>query len=177
MMGSQGSKEVTLELEGDKFVQTGDGIKLSANIVNHMTLSPVGDNAANSIPSEPGFKSSPSEPNSEDVRQQFQELLDEREKEITKLKEKSQLDLENERAKNDKFYRLTLDEYTKAAFDVEQKFKHPSFKPVCENLQKLLVECYYDNPGKSLNCSKYLKDFQVCVQNTKEAVFKKNQAN
>lgn len=176
-MGNRGSKEVTLELDGDKFIETGDGIKLSANMIHHMTLQNGGDGMNNQAPPEHGLKSSSNHVDMDMMRQQFQELLDEREKEIVRLKEKSIQDLENERAKNKEFHQLTLEECTKAAEEVKKAFKQPNFKPICENFQKQVVDCYKNNPGQSLKCSEYLKDFQVCVRNTNDSVFNRSRAN
>ena len=169
-MGNQGAKEFTFAREGDEFIQTGDGVKLSSSLVRSMTIENEEIERDSTVSEVSPDKNSSLDTTK--LAKEYQSLLDEREKEISRLIEKGKIDLENERAKNDMFYQLTIDEFTKAANDVEQQFIKPTLKPVCEHLQTTLLDCYKKNPKKILDCSLDVKNFQDCVAYTKEAIFK-----
>ena len=160
-MGSSGTKEVELTLDGDDFIQTGDGVKLSPSLLKTM-----GANSEQIINKEILSQEKGK------IAREYQVLLDEREKEISRLVEKGKEDLENEREKHEKLYQLTIEEFNKSADDVEQKFLKSTLKPICGKLQASLLECYKNNPKAILDCSEDLKNFRDCIDNTKDSLLK-----
>ena len=170
-MGNTGTKETTLENTGDSFVQTGDGIKLSTTLIEKLS-STGGATLYNSAQ-----QSDESEQEAARQRQEYQAIIDAREKEISRLQEESKDDVEKERLKYSRFHQLTLDEVNQAAAEVKKQLKDPSLIPVCQKQEKNLLECYSNNSGKILNCASHLKELQTCVNNAKEAMLKKSKAS
>ena len=169
-MGNPGSKEFAFAREGDDFIHTGDGVRLSSSLIRTMTIE--NENTPKPKQNDTNFSEEPTNKNNAkqttSIAKEYQALLEAREKEIARLVEVGNM----ERAKNDMFYKLTVDEFAKAAQDVEQKFIKPTLKPVCEPLQSSLLNCYKNNPQKILDCSKDLQKFKDCVSYRKEALLK-----
>ncbi|XP_034382283.1 coiled-coil-helix-coiled-coil-helix domain containing 3a isoform X3 [Cyclopterus lumpus] len=66
------------------------------------------------------------------------------------------------------FYKVTTDNYHKAADQVNAKFKRYEAYPVCADLQGQILACYKENVGKTLNCSNIAALYLQCVNNTKQ---------
>ncbi|XP_031714730.1 coiled-coil-helix-coiled-coil-helix domain containing 3a isoform X2 [Anarrhichthys ocellatus] len=66
------------------------------------------------------------------------------------------------------FYKVTTENYYKAADQVNAKFKRYEAYPVCADLQGQILACYKDNVGKTLNCSNIAALYLQCVNNTKQ---------
>ncbi|KAM4711752.1 coiled-coil-helix-coiled-coil-helix domain containing 3a isoform 4-T4 [Anableps anableps] len=66
------------------------------------------------------------------------------------------------------FYKLTTENYHKAADQVNAKFKRYEVYPVCGDLQGQILNCYKDNAGKTLNCSNIAALYLQCVNNAKQ---------
>ncbi|XP_034529023.1 coiled-coil-helix-coiled-coil-helix domain containing 3a isoform X2 [Notolabrus celidotus] len=66
------------------------------------------------------------------------------------------------------FYKVTTENYHKAADQVNAKFKRYEMFPVCSDLQGQILACYRDNAGKTLNCSNIAALYLKCVNNAKQ---------
>ncbi|KAM4523964.1 coiled-coil-helix-coiled-coil-helix domain containing 3a isoform 2-T2 [Fundulus diaphanus] len=66
------------------------------------------------------------------------------------------------------FYKVTTENYHKAADNVNAKFKRYEVHPVCGDLQGQILGCYKDNAGKTLNCSNIAALYLQCVNNAKQ---------
>ncbi|XP_002124656.2 MICOS complex subunit mic25-a [Ciona intestinalis] len=165
-MGNSDSHEVTLEKDGEKFVQTADGIKLSPALVSKLSTKAESNRNAGDSPKNAD--------DSAKLAHECQILLDEREKQMTALAEKFQSDLQKEKEKHQQFYELSLEEFQNAADEAEKKFRKPQLVPVCRTFQDDLIECYKNNPGRLLDCSEYMGRFKKCVNNAKESLLSKS---
>ncbi|KAL3048120.1 hypothetical protein OYC64_006822 [Pagothenia borchgrevinki] len=66
------------------------------------------------------------------------------------------------------FYKVTTENYHKAADQVNAKFRRYETYPVCADLQGQILACYKENVGKTLNCSNIATLYLQCVNNTKQ---------
>ncbi|XP_054750981.1 MICOS complex subunit MIC19-like isoform X1 [Lytechinus pictus] len=72
--------------------------------------------------------------------------------------------LRNAEEKSAAFYKLTAEQFQKAADEVEAKFMKQRFVPICENLQNDVLKCYAKNPNQTLNCAQEVKAFNTCIE-------------
>nr|XP_020455300.1 MICOS complex subunit MIC19 isoform X1 [Monopterus albus] len=66
------------------------------------------------------------------------------------------------------FYKVTTEQYHKAADELNAKFKRYEVYPVCADLQGQILACYKENAGKTLNCSNIAALYLQCVNNAKQ---------
>ncbi|KAF3705125.1 MICOS complex subunit MIC19 Coiled-coil-helix-coiled-coil-helix domain-containing protein 3 [Channa argus] len=66
------------------------------------------------------------------------------------------------------FYKVTTENYHKAADQVNAKFKRYEVYPVCADLQGQILACYKENIGKTLHCSNIAALYLQCVNNAKQ---------
>ncbi|XP_071358290.1 coiled-coil-helix-coiled-coil-helix domain containing 3a isoform X9 [Trachinotus anak] len=66
------------------------------------------------------------------------------------------------------FYKVTTENYHKAADQVNAKFKRYEVYPVCADLQGQILACYKENVGKTLHCSNIAALYLQCVNNAKQ---------
>ncbi|XP_028304850.1 coiled-coil-helix-coiled-coil-helix domain containing 3a isoform X2 [Gouania willdenowi] len=66
------------------------------------------------------------------------------------------------------FYKVTTENYHKAADDINSKFRRYEMYPVCTDLQGQILACYKENVGKTLNCSSIAALYLQCVNNAKQ---------
>ncbi|XP_044042394.1 coiled-coil-helix-coiled-coil-helix domain containing 3a isoform X3 [Siniperca chuatsi] len=66
------------------------------------------------------------------------------------------------------FYKVTTENYHKAADQVNAKFKRYEMYPVCADLQGQILACYRENVGKTLHCSNIAALYLQCVNNNKQ---------
>uniref|UniRef100_A0A3Q2GEQ9 Coiled-coil-helix-coiled-coil-helix domain containing 3a n=1 Tax=Cyprinodon variegatus TaxID=28743 RepID=A0A3Q2GEQ9_CYPVA len=67
-------------------------------------------------------------------------------------------------------YKVTTENYHKAADQINAKFKRYEVNPVCGDLQGQILGCYKDNVGKTLNCSNIAALYLQCVNDAKQHV-------
>uniref|UniRef100_A0A3B1KFX5 Coiled-coil-helix-coiled-coil-helix domain containing 3a n=1 Tax=Astyanax mexicanus TaxID=7994 RepID=A0A3B1KFX5_ASTMX len=65
------------------------------------------------------------------------------------------------------FYKVTNENYHKAADEVNAKFKRYEISPVCTDLQGQILKCYRENTGKTLLCSNIASQYLQCVNSAK----------
>ncbi|XP_042367165.1 coiled-coil-helix-coiled-coil-helix domain containing 3a [Plectropomus leopardus] len=66
------------------------------------------------------------------------------------------------------FYKVTTENYHKAADQVNAKFRRYETYPVCADLQGQILACYKENVGKTLHCSNIAALYLQCVNNAKQ---------
>ncbi|XP_027127973.1 coiled-coil-helix-coiled-coil-helix domain containing 3a isoform X6 [Larimichthys crocea] len=66
------------------------------------------------------------------------------------------------------FYKVTTENYHKAADQVNAKYKRYEMYPLCADLQGQILACYKENVGKTLNCSNIAALYLQCVNNAKQ---------
>lgn len=76
---------------------------------------------------------------------------------VAKLKERSA-----------QIFKVTNENYHKAADEVNAKFKRYEISPVCTDLQDEILKCYRENAGKTLLCSNLASLYMQCVNNAKQ---------
>ncbi|TMS02667.1 MICOS complex subunit MIC19, partial [Larimichthys crocea] len=67
------------------------------------------------------------------------------------------------------FYKVTTENYHKAADQVNAKYKRYEMYPLCADLQGQILACYKENVGKTLNCSNIAALYLQCVNNAKQS--------
>lgn len=65
------------------------------------------------------------------------------------------------------FYKVTNENYHKAADEVNAKYKRYEVYPVCAELQGQILACYRENAGKTLHCSNIAALYLQCVNQAK----------
>ncbi|KAM8882858.1 coiled-coil-helix-coiled-coil-helix domain containing 3a isoform 2-T2 [Synchiropus picturatus] len=65
-------------------------------------------------------------------------------------------------------YKITTDNYHKAADQVNAKYKRYESRPVCADLQGQILACYKGNVGKTLLCSNIAAKYLECVNSAKQ---------
>uniref|UniRef100_A0A672ZYD7 Coiled-coil-helix-coiled-coil-helix domain containing 3a n=1 Tax=Sphaeramia orbicularis TaxID=375764 RepID=A0A672ZYD7_9TELE len=65
------------------------------------------------------------------------------------------------------FYKVTTENYHKAADEVSAKYKRYEVYPVCADLQSQILTCYRENVGRTLQCSNIAALYLQCVNNAK----------
>ncbi|EHB15455.1 Coiled-coil-helix-coiled-coil-helix domain-containing protein 3, mitochondrial [Heterocephalus glaber] len=55
--------------------------------------------------------------------------------------------------RSSEFYKVTTEQYQKAAEEVEAKFKRYDYHPVCADLQAKILQCYREDTHQTLSCS------------------------
>ncbi|KAF0877753.1 MIC19 protein, partial [Crocuta crocuta] len=70
--------------------------------------------------------------------------------------------------RSSEFYKVTTEQYQKAAEAVEAKFKRYEFHPVCADLQAKILQCYRQNTQQTLSCSDLANQYMRCVNQAKQ---------
>ncbi|CAL8386492.1 unnamed protein product, partial [Gadus morhua 'NCC'] len=68
------------------------------------------------------------------------------------------------------FYKVTTENYHKAADHVNGKFRRYETHPVCAELQGEILKCYQENAGKTLQCSGIAARYLECVDGSKQSI-------
>ncbi|XP_064795324.1 MICOS complex subunit MIC19-like isoform X1 [Oncorhynchus masou masou] len=66
------------------------------------------------------------------------------------------------------FYKMTTENYHKAADGINAKFKRFEVRPVCADLQGHILKCYQEHSGKTLLCSTIASRYLQCVNQAKQ---------
>lgn len=107
----------------------------------------------------------------EDERLQAQiyaRQLEERDKELRKQDAFYREQVAKLKERSSQFYKVTNENYHKAADEVNAKFKRYEISPVCTDLQGQILKCYRENAGKTLLCSNIASQYLQCVNNAKQ---------
>lgn len=71
-------------------------------------------------------------------------------------------------ARSAQFYKVTTENYHKAADEVNAKYKRYEVYPVCADLQGQILTCYRGNVGRTLQCSNIASLYLQCVNKAKQ---------
>ncbi|KAK7149697.1 hypothetical protein R3I94_009109 [Phoxinus phoxinus] len=107
----------------------------------------------------------------EDERLQAQiyaRQLEERDKELRKQDAFYREQVAKLKERSGQFYKVSNENYHKAADEVNAKFKRYEISPVCTDLQGQILKCYRENAGKTLLCSNIASQYLQCVNNAKQ---------
>ncbi|XP_058629582.1 coiled-coil-helix-coiled-coil-helix domain containing 3a isoform X5 [Onychostoma macrolepis] len=107
----------------------------------------------------------------EDERLQAQiyaRQLEERDKELRKQDTFYREQVAKLKERSAQFYKVTNENYHKAADEVNTKFKRYEISPVCTDLQGQILKCYRENAGKTLLCSNIASLYMQCVNSAKQ---------
>uniref|UniRef100_A0A3P8VCH4 Coiled-coil-helix-coiled-coil-helix domain containing 3a n=1 Tax=Cynoglossus semilaevis TaxID=244447 RepID=A0A3P8VCH4_CYNSE len=66
------------------------------------------------------------------------------------------------------FFKVTTENFHKAADEVNAKYRRYEVYPVCADLQGQILTCYKENVGKTLHCSNIAALYLQCVNNAKQ---------
>ncbi|KAK9975910.1 hypothetical protein ABG768_021137 [Culter alburnus] len=94
--------------------------------------------------------------------------LEERDKELRKQDAFYREQVAKLKERSAQFYKVTNENYHKAADEVNAKFKRYEISPVCTDLQGEILKCYRENAGKTLMCSNIASLYLQCVNNAKQ---------
>ncbi|XP_007128212.1 MICOS complex subunit MIC19 isoform X2 [Physeter macrocephalus] len=75
--------------------------------------------------------------------------------------------------RSSEFYRVTTEQYQKAAEEVEAKFKRYECQPICADLQAQILQCYRQNTQQTLSCSALANQYKQCVNQAKQSILEK----
>nr|KAF6418083.1 coiled-coil-helix-coiled-coil-helix domain containing 3 [Rousettus aegyptiacus] len=75
--------------------------------------------------------------------------------------------------RSSEFYKVTTEQYQKAAEEVEAKFKRYEVHPVCADLQAQILQCYRQNAQQTLSCSALASQYLRCVNQAKQSMLEK----
>lgn len=70
--------------------------------------------------------------------------------------------------RSSEFYKVTTEQYQKAAEEVEAKFKRYEVHPICADLQAKILQCYRQNAQQTLSCSALASQYLRCVNQAKQ---------
>ncbi|XP_075414799.1 MICOS complex subunit MIC19 isoform X3 [Tenrec ecaudatus] len=190
MGGTASTRRVTFEADENENITVVKGIRLSENVIDRMKES---SGSGSKSPRHPGaYGASVSE---EDLKRRVAEELaleqarkeSERQKRLKHSKEldreqaneqltrailRERVSSEEERSKakhlSSEFYKVTTEQYQKAAEEVEGKFKRYGCHPVCADLQARILQCYRQNAQQTLTCSALAAQYMQCVHQAKQ---------
>ncbi|XP_039245149.1 MICOS complex subunit MIC19 isoform X1 [Pipra filicauda] len=66
------------------------------------------------------------------------------------------------------FYKVTTEQYQKAADEVSARFKRYESHPVCADLQEKILQCYRQHARETLSCSALANQYLRCVNHAKQ---------
>ncbi|XP_070558256.1 MICOS complex subunit MIC19-like [Ptychodera flava] len=158
-MGSSGSTPKTVTVEMD---QENGTVKISEAVVQRM----IGE----AEPQETKAEKQKSQTTRTEPDEAYVKKMEDNEK---RWKEK----LRNAELKNAELYRLTSEQFAKAAEEVESKFIHQTYRPICKDLQEEVLKCYSMNPKEMLNCTAEVRAFTSCVEETRNNLLTKKEVS
>uniref|UniRef100_A0A8C9NHI2 MICOS complex subunit MIC19 n=1 Tax=Serinus canaria TaxID=9135 RepID=A0A8C9NHI2_SERCA len=66
------------------------------------------------------------------------------------------------------FYKVTTEQYQKAADEVSARFKRYESHPICGELQDKILQCYREHAQETLSCSALASQYLRCVNHAKQ---------
>ncbi|KAG7320516.1 hypothetical protein KOW79_016369 [Hemibagrus wyckioides] len=94
--------------------------------------------------------------------------LEERDQQLRKQDAFYREQLNKLEERSTQFYKVTNENYHKAADEVNAKFRRYEISPVCAELQDQILKCYRENAGKTLLCSNIASLYMQCVDSAKQ---------
>ncbi|KAG5846000.1 hypothetical protein ANANG_G00145100 [Anguilla anguilla] len=100
--------------------------------------------------------------------QLYAHQLDEKDRELRKQEAFYREQVAKLEERSAKFYRVTTENYHKAADELNAKFRRYEIKPVCADLQGQILKCYRENTSQTLSCSRIASLYLQCVNDAKQ---------
>uniref|UniRef100_A0A8D0L1X4 Coiled-coil-helix-coiled-coil-helix domain containing 3 n=1 Tax=Sphenodon punctatus TaxID=8508 RepID=A0A8D0L1X4_SPHPU len=102
--------------------------------------------------------------------QRFAKQLEEKDRELKKHDAFYKEQLARLEERSAQFYKVTTEEYQKAANEVEARFKRYESHPICADLQTKILQCYQQNSQETLSCSGLASQYLHCVNHAKQSM-------
>ncbi|XP_061323960.1 MICOS complex subunit MIC19 isoform X2 [Pezoporus flaviventris] len=68
------------------------------------------------------------------------------------------------------FYKVTTEQYQKAADEVSSRYKRYQTHPICADLQDKILQCYRQHAQETLSCSALASQYLHCVNHAKQSM-------
>ncbi|XP_063253198.1 MICOS complex subunit MIC19 isoform X2 [Prinia subflava] len=108
---------------------------------------------------------------SEEERQKALRLakqVEEKERELKKHDAYYKEQLARLEERSAQFYKVTTEQYKKAADEVSARFKRYESHPICGELQQKILQCYQEHAKETLSCSALASQYLHCVNHAKQ---------
>nr|XP_044603604.1 MICOS complex subunit MIC19 isoform X5 [Equus asinus] len=192
MGGTASTRRVTFEADENENITVVKGIRLSENVIDRMKetspsalksqrysgaygASVSDEELKRRVAEELALEQAKKESENQKRLKQSSEVDQERafaNEQLTRAILRERISSEEERAKakhlSSEFYKVTTEQYQKAAEEVEAKFKRYEFHPVCADLQAQILQCYRQNTQQTLSCSALATQYMRCVNQAKQ---------
>lgn len=99
--------------------------------------------------------------------------VEEKEQEVMRLQAKYRQQIVDLNSKSANFYKLSSDNFNLTAQEAEKKLPKGPYVPVCGDLQGVVLSCYNNSGGQTLNCSAVAKQYMQCVNSAKQQLLGK----
>ncbi|XP_014463064.1 MICOS complex subunit MIC19 isoform X1 [Alligator mississippiensis] len=100
--------------------------------------------------------------------ERFAKQLEEKDRELKKHDAYYKEQLARLEERSAQFYKVTTEQYQKAANEVEARFKRYESHPICADLQGKILQCYQQNSHETLSCSALANQYLHCVNHAKQ---------
>ncbi|XP_062436324.1 MICOS complex subunit MIC19 isoform X1 [Rhea pennata] len=100
--------------------------------------------------------------------QHFAKQLEEKDRELKKHDAYYKEQLARLEERSAQFYKVTTEQYQKAADEVSARFKRYESHPVCADLQGKILQCYQQHAQETLSCSALASQYLHCVNHAKQ---------
>ncbi|XP_030334100.1 MICOS complex subunit MIC19 isoform X2 [Strigops habroptila] len=71
------------------------------------------------------------------------------------------------------FYKVTTEQYQKAADEVSSRYKRYQTHPICADLQDKILQCYRQHAQETLSCSALASQYLRCVNHAKQSMLER----
>ncbi|XP_063998808.1 MICOS complex subunit MIC19 isoform X4 [Pogoniulus pusillus] len=102
--------------------------------------------------------------------QRFARQLEEKERELKKHDAYYKEQLARLEERSAQFYKVTTEQYQKAADEVSSRFKRYESHPICGDLQEKILQCYQQHAQETLSCSALASQYLHCVNHAKQSM-------
>ncbi|XP_019399315.1 PREDICTED: MICOS complex subunit MIC19 isoform X5 [Crocodylus porosus] len=102
--------------------------------------------------------------------ERFAKQLEEKDRELKKHDAYYKEQLARLEERSAQFYKVTTEQYQKAANEVEARFKRYESHPICADLQGKILQCYQQNSHETLSCSALANQYLHCVNHAKQSM-------
>ncbi|XP_071590322.1 MICOS complex subunit MIC19 isoform X1 [Heliangelus exortis] len=100
--------------------------------------------------------------------QRFAKQLEAKDRELKKHDAYYKEQLARLEERSAQFYKVTTEQYQKAADEVSSRFKRYESHPICTDLQDKILQCYRQHPQETLSCSALASQYLHCVNHAKQ---------
>ncbi|KAM7023461.1 MICOS complex subunit MIC19 [Passerculus sandwichensis] len=100
--------------------------------------------------------------------QRFARQLEEKDRELKKHDAYYKEQLARLEERSAQFYKVTTEQYQKAADEVSARFKRYESHPICGELQDKILQCYREHAQETLSCSALASQYLNCVNHAKQ---------